>query len=53
MKIRKVNIIFVRNDLERNILNFTFENLLLKKNNLNIQFSERKLYSKGFLYTDL
>lgn len=48
MKIRKVNIIFVRNDLERKILNFTFE-----KNNLNIQFSERKLYSKGFLYTDL
>ena len=31
MKIRKVNIIFVRNDLERIILNFTFENLLLKK----------------------
>lgn len=31
MKIRKVNIISVRNDLERKILNFTFENLLLKK----------------------
>lgn len=31
MKIKKVNIIFVRNDLERKILNFTFENLLLKK----------------------
>ena len=30
MKIKKVNIIFVRNDLERKILNFTFENLLLK-----------------------
>ena len=49
MKIRKVNIIFVRNDLERKILNFTFENLLLKKitwifNSVRESFTQRGFF---------